>query len=229
MRSIGVLLSTVLLGITPAVLSAQEGVRAQLDARGLPPELVGDVVAITSEAAAQGVPTGPITDKAIEGWAKRVPPQRIRTALRQFYTRMVEAQLTVRASGVADPPGPLVASAAEAMGQGFTQQHVGALVEAAPEPAVAGYGLSVATALHAQGLEPGQAVDVVSGAWRRGQPVVEILDMPSLARAMQARGLSPGQVGEQLMLGGMQGAHGRPPGSQPREGQRGGQQGPRRP
>lgn len=230
MSSIRTLLTVGLLCVAPTALAAQEAVRAQLDARGLPADLVGDVVTITTEAVAQGVPTEPITNKAIEGWAKRVPPQRIRAALRQFYTRMVEAQLAVRASGVADPPGPLVASAAEAMGQGFTQAHVRALVEAAPEPAVAGYGLSVATALHAQGMERGQAVDIVSGAWRRGQPVAEILDMPSLARTMQARGLSPGQVGEQLMLGGgMQGAHGRPPGSQPREGQAGGRQGPRRP
>lgn len=231
MRSISGLLTVLLLCVAPGALAAQEGVRAQLEARGLPPELVGDVVAIAAEAAGQGVPSGPITNKAIEGWAKRVPPQRITAALRQFSSRMVQAQIAVRASGVADPPGVLVASAAEAMGRGFTREHVGAVVEAAPEPAAASHGLSVATALHAQGLETGQAVEVVTGAMQRGQPVTEILDMPSLARAMQAQGMTPGQVGERLMFGGggMQGAHGRPPGSQPREGQRGGRQGPRRP
>jgi hypothetical protein len=231
MRSIGGLLTVVLLYLAPHALAAQEGVRVQLEARGLPPELVGDVVALAADATAQGVPTEPITNKAIEGWAKHVPPQRITAALRQFFARMMQAQIAVRASGLADPPGELLASAAEAMGRGFTQEHVGAVVEAAPEPAAAGHGLSVATALRAQGLEPNQAIEVVTGAMHRGQPVAEILDMPSLARAMQARGLSPGQVGEQLMLGGggMQGAHGRPPGSQPREGQRGGRQGPRRP
>jgi hypothetical protein len=231
MRSIIGLLTASLLCVATAALSAQEGVRAQLEARGLPAELVGEVVAIAADASAQGVPTEPITNKAIEGWAKRVPPQRITAALQQFATRMAQAQIAVRASGVADPPVALVASAAEAMGRGFTREHLGAVVEAAPEPAAAGHGLSVATALHAQGMETGQAIDIVTGAMRRGQPVAEILDMPSLARAMQARGMSPGQVGEQLMMGGggMQGAHGRPPGSQPREGQSGGRHGPRRP
>jgi hypothetical protein len=217
--------------MVPGALPAQEGVRAQLEARGLPPELVNEVVVVAADASAQGVPTEPITNKAIEGWAKRVPPQRITAALRQFASRMVQAQVAVRASGLADPPGALVTSAAYAMGRGFTERHVGAVVEASPAPAAAGHGLSVATALHAQGMEFDQAVDVITGALRRGQPVAEILDMPSLARTMRAQGMTPGQVGEQLMHGGggMQGAHGRPPGSQPREGQRGGRQGPRRP
>jgi hypothetical protein len=217
----------------PCTAGAQEvALRAQLEARGLPPDLVTQIETIAADATAQGVPVGPLADKAIEGWAKRVPPPRIAAVVRQFATHMVQAREAVRSGGVAEPSAHLVAAATQAMASGIDGGHVEATVRAAPGPEAAGPGLNVVTALHAQGMTADQAVEVVVEAWQRGEPVSAILDMPSLARAMQAQGMSPAQVGQRMMMGagGMQGGqHGRPSGVPPPDMPGRGQQGQKRP
>ena len=217
----------------PCTAGAQEvGLRTQLEARGLPADLVTEVEAIAADATAQGIPAGPLANKAIEGWAKRVPPPRIAAVVRQYAMHMMQAREAVRSGGVAEPSAHLITAATQAMASGFDGGQVEATVRAAPGPEAAGPGLNVATALHAQGMEAQQAMGVVVEAWRRGEPVSDILDMPSLARAMQAQGMSPAQVGQRMMqgMGGLQGGqHGRPAGVPPPEGHGRGQQGQKRP
>jgi len=224
------LLALLLFAAVPTLQGQEQTqLRTQLQARGLPNELVNQVEQIAADASAQGIPAGPIADKAIEGWAKRVPPQRIAAAVRLYAGRMVQAQEAVRAGGMTDAPGHVVAAATEAMAQGIEGGHVQEMVRAAPGPEAAGSGMSVATALRAQGMPPDQAAAVVIEAWRRGETVAQVLDMPSLARAMQAQGMSPAEVGQRMMhgSGAMQGGqHGRPSGVPPPERPGRGQQRP---
>lgn len=227
-----------LLALLPALAAAQEpDVRAQLGARGLPPALAEQVATIAVEAAARGVPTGPLANKAIEGWSKHVPDARIVTAVRQLSVRLAEAREAVRAAGLASPPGEVVAAAAEALGRGIGQAEIAAVVRAAPTPVAAAPGLSVAAALVAEGLASDQAVAVVVDALRAGRPIARILDMPSLARAMHAQGMTPADIGREMLRG--EGPHdgprhgggilGRPPDLPPPPGVRPPRQGHRRP
>lgn len=203
------LIAVVLLALLPALAVAQEAdVRAQLHARGLPPELTGQVAAIAAEAAARGLPTGPLADKAIEGWSKHVPDARILGAVQALSARLGDAREAVRAAGLASPPGEVVAAAAEAMGRGIGQAQIGEVVRAAQAPAAAAPGLNVAAALVAEGIASEQAVAMVVDAMRAGRPIAQILDMPSVARAMQAQGMTPADVGREMMRGG--GPHQRP-------------------
>jgi len=207
---------------------AQQEVRAQLAARGLPPTLVDGVSAMAADAAAHGLPTGPIADKALEGWAKRASAERILAVVQGFTVRMGEARTAVRSAGVTAPPGDVIAAAAEAMGRGMTGAQVGDVVRAGPAPADAAPALHVVTALAAQGMAMDQAVTVVATAMREGRPADQLLDMPSVMRAMQARGMGPAEVGRQLMQGGSEGPGGpgmgpgpggqRPPGAGNRPG-----------
>jgi len=226
-------LNLALLLALPCTAGAQEaGLRTQLEARGLPAALVTEIEAIAADATAQGIPAGPLADKAVEGWAKRVPPPRIAAVVRQYATHMMQAREAVRSGGVAEPSAHLITAATQAMANGIEGGRVEATVRAAPGPEAAGLGLNVATALHAQGMPVEQAVGVVVEAWGRGEPVSDILDMPSIARAMQAQGMSLAQVGQRLMqgMGGLRGGqHGRPAGVPPPEGHGRGQQGQRRP
>jgi hypothetical protein len=193
-------LALVALMAAPGRLAAQDGsVTARLTARGLPAELAQQVQRIASDAAAQGVPAGPLADKAIEGWAKHVPSDRIVSAVRQFAGRMAEAGAAVRGGGLQSPPGSVVASAAEAMGGGLRADEIRTLVRAAGTAEEASPALSVAASLAAQGIASKQAVTIVVDAMQRRRPMSQLLDLPSVARSLHDQGMSPGEIGDRLL------------------------------
>jgi hypothetical protein len=193
------LLVAAALAAVPVPLTAQQGdVEVRLAARGIPADLARQVRTIAADAASQGVPSGPLADKAIEGWAKHVPAERIVVALRQFAARMAEAGTAVRGAGLEAPSGAVIAAAAEAMGGGLGAEQIRSVVRAAP-PDAAAPGLSVAAALAAQGIGGAQAVTIVVDAMHRHRPMSQLLDLPSVARAMHDQGMSPGEIGDKLM------------------------------
>ena len=195
-------LALALLAAVPATLAAQEAggsVEARLSARGLPADLVHEVQHVATDAAAHGVPAGPIADKAIEGWAKHVPTPRLLTALRSFAARMAEAGAAVRSGGLERAPGSVIAAAAEAMGGGLRSEEVSSVVRAAGTAEEAAPGLSVAASLTAQGLAAKQAVTIVVNAMVHRRPMSQLLDLPSVARSMHDQGMSPGEIGERLL------------------------------
>ncbi len=208
-------------GPAGAATTAQgTGVTARLESRGVSPELAQQVAAIAAQVAPSGVPAGPLADKAIEGWAKQVPPARIVAAVRLFARQMADAAQAIEAGGMPKPPGQVVAAAAEAMRGGIGPEEIRSVVRAAPDAGVAAPGLSVAAALAAQGIGGRQAVAIVVGAMHSHHALSELLDLPSVARAMQDEGMSPGEVGRQMLEGGeghegggagMGGEHERPP------------------
>lgn len=206
MNAIRHLALATLLGVVVSPAWAQQpDIRATLEARGLPAELVADVTAAASEAMAQGLPADPLVDKAIEGWAKRVPAPRILAVIRQFRLQLFDARQAVQRGRGGEPLGTVVAAGAEAMGRGLTAEQVETIVRAAPRPESSAPGLRVAAALTAQGLTSDQAVEVVIDAMRRGHTDAQLLDLPSVARAMHARGLGPSQIGQQMLRGNPQG------------------------
>lgn len=212
----------------PSALAAQAGsVEGRLSARGLPADLAQEVQRIASDAASQGVPSGPLADKAIEGWSKHVPAARIVSGVRLFADRMAVARAAVRGAGIQTPSGSVIAAAAEAMGGGLKAEEVQSVVRAARTAEAAAPGLSVAASLAAQGLSSKQAVTIVVDAMARRRPMSQLLDLPSVARSMHDQGLSPGEIGDKLLPhhgddeGSSGGGHhgdkggGRPPGVPP--------------
>jgi len=188
--------------VWPAMLGAQDaGVRSRLAARGLPADLVRDVAAVAEDAAARGLPGDAVADKAIAGWAKHVPAARILSAVQQYAGRLDDAHAALGRSGLAEPGAEIVVAAAEAMGRGLGAAEVGTVVRAARAPAAIAPGLTVAAALTAQGLAATQAVSVVVDAMHRGRSVDQLLDIPSMARAMRSEGLDPEEIGRRMLRG----------------------------
>jgi hypothetical protein len=134
--------------------------------------------------------------------AKRVPQPRIVAALNQFRVRLHAAQQAMIRTGHPEPPGPIVAAAAEAMAQGIDEAQMGEIVDAAQTPASAGHGLRVAAALAAQGIDGDEASAIVVQSMHRGWTDAQLLDLPSFANQMRAQGTPPQQVGQRLMQGG---------------------------
>lgn len=208
-RAATLVVATLLAGA--AGLAAQQAdVRGRLLARGLPADLAAAAADITLQAEGQGLPTGPLVDKAIEGWAKRVPAPRIVTALRELALRLATARDALAGAGERGAAEGVVGAGAEAMARGITREQVVAIVTAAPADAAAAAGLSVAAALAAQGLDRDASVLLVIESFRRGHSAADVLDLPSAARAMQGRGTPLPEVGQQLLEGlGPPPAHGR--------------------
>jgi hypothetical protein len=203
MTTIRVALVTAGLLAAPGLLAAQGGgVEDRLTARGVPAALAHRVASIAADAAARGVPDGPLTEKAIEGWAKQVPAERIVAAVTRFVEQMVVARDAVRGAGVEAPAGPVIAAAAEAMRSGMQAEQVRSVVRAATATNFAAPGLSVAAALSAQGLGGEQAVKIVVGAMHNHQSMSDLLDLPSVARAMHDQGMSPGDIEHRILDGG---------------------------
>ena len=206
MSAIRGLFAAAVLAAAPALLAAQQdAVDARLQARGLPADLARDVAAVAADASARGVPSGPLADKAVEGWAKRVPAARILTAVRAFADRLADARDAVRTAGLVEPPGDVVVAAAEAMGTGLVAANVASVVRAVPNPGAAAPALSVTAALVAQGLGGEQAAAIVVRALRGHRPMVQLLNLPSQARVMHSEGLAPGEIGSKMLEGGDEG------------------------
>ncbi len=195
------------LAILPATLAAQDqlpDVERELVARGAPVAWAQNVAEIVAAVRADGLPTGPLVSKALEGWAKRgrVPPDRVLAVLNQLAERFSEARDLTRSAGVAVPPGSLVAATAEALGRGMTSADVRAVIAAAPTPEAAATGMTVAGSLAAQGLDIAAAVRAVTENLGRGRAVAELLELPSGVAALLGQGIPASEIAQQILQGG---------------------------
>jgi hypothetical protein len=201
---------TVLLGfaavglLSTHAVAQQATIREQLVARGAPEAFADQVAGIVAQARADGLPTAPLASKALEGWAKRnrVPPERVVTALQGLSGRLGEGRVATVAAGLDPPPGPVVAAAAEALGRGMTSEDVRSVIQGAPTPDEAATGLTVASALAAQGLENRAAVMAIRNAHQRGRPSREVLELPSALADLLKRGVPMSEVARRIHEGG---------------------------
>jgi hypothetical protein len=175
--------------------------QAQMVARGLPAGLAADVAVVARETDAKGLPGQAVVDKAVEGWFKHVPPQRILGAVRDLSHRLERARTDLVSGGVRQPAGAVIAGAADASAQGIARGDQVAIINAAPGSEAAGSGLSVAGALVVQGLDPATSARLVSESFRHGRSLAQVLDLPAAARALQVRGTATNDVGRQLLEG----------------------------
>jgi len=110
------------MGLVP--LAAQErDVRRELAERGAPAAFADPVLAQVEATRAAGLPAGPVADKALEGWAKHVPMQRVVMALEQLRTRLEAGRAALAVPGRPTPPEPVVTAAAEALANDPNEGH----------------------------------------------------------------------------------------------------------
>jgi hypothetical protein len=175
-----------------------------LMARGAPAEFADQVTAIVEEAEANQLPTEPLVSKALEGWAKRgrVPADRVIVVITQLQGQLRIGRELAMGAGMEAPPGAVVAAAAGALGRGMRNEDVVEIIDAAPKPEAAATGLTVASALAAQGLERAAAVRAVRDAYRGGRTLEEVLEFPSVVTGLRARGEQMAGIARRIMEGG---------------------------
>lgn len=217
--------SLLVLTVASGTQAQQHEVRTMLLARGAPAEFADRVTTIVEQAEASQLPTEPLISKALEGWAKRgrVPADRVITVMTQLQGRLsLGRDLTVEA-GLNPPPGAVVAAAAGALGRGLLRAEVLELLDVASDPEAAATGLTVASALTAQGLERAAAIRAVRDAYRNGRSPREVLEFPSVIMGLRAQGEPMAGIARRILEGGglpvpmgpgggFAGPRGRPPG-----------------
>jgi hypothetical protein len=195
---------------TTAPLMAQQDVGARLDGR-VPPEVQRAVQDIAADAAARGLPTEALLEKAIEGGAKRVPAERLIAAVRALAARLAGAADAVRAGGLVSPKAEVVEGGADGLSAGLTPGQVSKLVRASRDPYDPALVLRVAATLAALGVPAQQTVQLIEGMISDGRTPGDLLGLPGEVQAGVARGDTPAQAAEGVAHGGGNAPPGRPP------------------
>ena len=201
-----------LLALPLALLSMQQGTGiAQRLAGRVPPPIASLVQELGTAASARGLPIDPLIDKAIEGSAKGVAPERVASALRLVAMQLDTAATALRDGGlVADTLA--IAAGEFAITAGLSGSDITALARTGANAAALTVGLRVAGTLAALGVPPAEDIGLVSVALRSGEPVSALLSLPANVQSAIAKGATPAQAAAGLArAAAAQAAHGPPP------------------
>lgn len=177
-----------------SVLQAQDAPDPRL-ARiraGLPAPAVQQIETTMAAAREQGLPTGPLLDKAVEGVAKGVAGDRVASAVGALAGELRSARSLL--DGRVRPGPTDIAAVADALRRGVPSRAVRRLAE------TAGEGEPVALEAHILGdlLDHGVSADDALGlldAWRaRGRHGDELRQLPAAVERLMRRGSLPGQA-----------------------------------
>lgn len=177
----------VLLALTAGPLAAQDGA-ARLPGR-VPSAALPAIDSVIATAVAESLPTEPLVQKALEGSAKRIPPDRLVSAVRSTLMQLREARALVSRAVPGQPiPQGHVAAVAAALARGLPAPIVQRLVAVAPnEPP--GPALHAAADLMAHRFDPDSAADLLVEAHNKGLRGVRLLDVATAAdHELQRRG-----------------------------------------
>ena len=164
------------LAVTPLV--AQDGnprlVRVPEAAR----PAIDSLIAV---AVAESLPTEPLVQKALEGSAKGVPPDRLVNGVRRGLIQLREARVIVTRAVPGQPaPEGHIAAVAAALARGLSPAIVERLLVVAPtEPPAP--SLHAAADLVAHGFDPDSATDLLVEAHNKGLHGDRLLDVAAAA------------------------------------------------
>ena len=170
-------------------LAAQGDVRARLVGR-VSPDLLKTVVTLADSARKLGLPDAPLVDKALEGAANGIAPDRIALAVQGVFGQLNTAASVMRSSG-GTPTSQEIEAGAFALGAGLTSNDVAALTETADASHPTMAVLQVAGALAALGVPRAQTVGLVQAEVRSGLPLGDLTNLPAQVQAAAAGGVPP--------------------------------------
>jgi hypothetical protein len=199
----------VLLAALPVRLTAQQAVTARLDGR-VPPAVAAAVRGLTDSAVARGLPAGPLVDKAIEGAAKGVAPERVLVAVRLVLTQLDVADGAIRGGGIGAPDAETIEAGAFAVAAGLSGSEIRDLVKVSVPPYTPAATLRVAGTLAAMGVPPSATLKLIRETVRSGGATADLQRLPGSVQAQMARGQTPAQAAAGLARA--TAARGSPPG-----------------
>jgi len=184
------ILTVAILSLASASLDGQESAHERAR-RTLDPRVYAELSALADEFAATGVPDEPLYAKALEGVAKRVPPDRLVPAVRDYAVRLGEAR---RAFGP-DASMPLVVAGADALQRGVPRETLGALP---PDRVRSPLAVLALTELLESGVPTDRAVEILREASAVGADDGRELDVAARVRQLIRQGVPPGDAVERV-------------------------------
>ncbi|MEJ2206705.1 MAG: hypothetical protein P8170_21665 [Gemmatimonadota bacterium] len=188
-RLIGTVLMTAVLHGTVA---AQETSRDRAQ-EVLPPDVFRQIEALALETRGEGIPDEILFNKALEGMAKRVPPDQVVPAVRAYAGRLRQVRT---AFGPTSTP-PLLVAGADALQRGVGADALRRLREgegAVPSP----MAILVLADLVESGVPADRAVALVREALQRRTREEEILGIPERVRRLMRQGRTAQDAAEQV-------------------------------
>jgi hypothetical protein len=179
-----------LLLVSVAPLGAQETARDRARAV-LPPGSFQALESLAAEAAANGIPTEPLYNKALEGIAKRVPPDRLLPAVTEYAGRLRDAHQAFGASAT----GPLLVAGADAIRRGVGADALRSLTERGHHSPMA---VLVLADLMEAGVPSDRALEVVHEAVGQRMREQNVLDIPGQVRKLMKEGRSAQEAAEEV-------------------------------
>ncbi len=163
------------LGLLLTVPLAGQEARARLVGR-VPNAALPALDSIVGEADAEGIPTEPLIQKALEGGAKGVPSAGIVAAVGALDSQLRSALALLRLSGESRPETAEVTAVAVALARGVSPELVSSLSAALPgEPT--GPALHAVADLVGHGSAEDAAVDLIVDAAQAGLRGLRLLDV----------------------------------------------------
>lgn len=160
----------------------------------VPPPVILAVRSLADSADHTGVPAALLVQKALEGAAKNVPPDRIVAALHALYRREVSALAALRRGGIVAPGEADVDGAVFALSAGLADSDVSSITRAGDGTYSAASTLRVAGTLAALGVPADGTVRLVSMALAEGVSPAELATFPGSVEAGIGHGMSPAQA-----------------------------------
>lgn len=154
----------------------------------VPPATIPAVDSIVQDAARAGLPTEPLIQKALEGGAKGVAPDRIVEAVGASAEQLRNASTLLRSAGESRPADPAeIAGVAAALSRGVSPQQVARLSGALPgEPT--GPALHAVADLVGHGFAEDSSVDLLLAGAQLGLRGMRFLDVAAAAVRELQRG-----------------------------------------
>lgn len=180
-RLLGLAVTLTMLLTVP--LAGQETPRERAR-RTLPSDVFAELSRLGAEMEASGVPAAPIFNKALEGWAKRVPPERLMPAIREHAGRLHQAH---DALGPAADVSLLVAGA-DALRRGVPADALRSLPRDRPRSPMA---LLVLAELLESGVPTDRALQTLRQAIQQRTRDDRMLDIPARVRRLVRDGVAP--------------------------------------
>jgi len=185
------LVATALTALAHVDGAAQETARERARAT-LPPAVYADLDALASGLATDGVPEEPLYAKALEGAAKRVPPERIVPAVRDYALRLGEARQALGA----EAPVPLLVAGADALQRGVSRDALRSLPSDRPRSPLAVLALAE---LVESGVPPERAIAILREAVTQSAPDGGMLDVAARVRRLVRQGATPQEALERVL------------------------------
>ena len=182
MRRTAVTLITMMTLTFPS-LTAQESARQRAQ-RTLPPEVFENLTVLADGFSSDGIPDGPLFNKALEGMAKGVPADRLLPAVRAYAGRLGAAR------GALGPTAgiSLLVAGADALQRGVSADALRSLPSDRPRSAMA---VLVLAELLESGVPTDRAVAILRQAMEQRTQDARMLDISARVRRLIRDGVPP--------------------------------------